>query len=218
MIFRLTIVSVFISLSLIFSSLPLYASQAPEGVNEVLEKLGELEESFEKEEWQEAQEAVGNIEREVKEILANAKLQDEPLLDSLATLKKYVLANNEGQVEVQYIRFQKHFFELINHFDFDVHPVIIMIQKYVMDESTEAYEKKDYEDVISEMREAGNLIDHAKPLFMEKGIPEQELDSFKSSVIALIMAGKKEKYVEMGSMLAKIKEQYMSFLTRYNES
>lgn len=215
---RLAISLCILTLCLAVSPLILSAASAPEGVNEVLEEMGELEENFEGEKWKEAFESVEKIEREINEILAQTQLKDDPLLESLAAVRKYVVAQNEDRLEGQYIRFQKHFFQLINMFDFDMHPVLTMIQKYVIEESTEAYEKKDYEDVISEMREAGNLIDHAKPIFMEKGIPEQELDDFKSKVIELIMVGKKKQYAEMGTLLDIVKEQYSSFISRYKQS
>ena len=207
----------FFGFFLVFIPLPLSAASAPAGVNNVLEEMSELEEGFEAEKWQEANESVEKIEKELNEIFAQSNLNDSALIEVLASLKKYVIEQNEKQVEVNYIRFQKHFFNFISQFDYDVHPILGMIQKYVIDESSEAYEKKDYDDVMSEMREAGNLIDHAKPLLVEKGIAEQEVNDFKSKVIALIMAGKKKDYAKMGELLEELKITYGSFLTRYKQ-
>ena len=211
------VIVLFLGFALVFTPLSLSAASAPAGVNNILEEMSEFEEGFEAEKWQEAKESVEKIEKELNEIFVQSNLNDSALVKVLASLKKYVIEQNEKQVEVNYIRFQKQFFNFISQFDYDVHPILSMIQKYVIEESSEAYEKKDYDDVMSEMREAGNLIDHAKPLLVEKGIPEQEINDFKSKVIALIMAGKKEDYAKMGELLEELKITYGSFLSRYKQ-
>lgn len=203
--------------SLVSVPLSLSAATAPEGVNNVLEEMSVFEENFESEKWQAARDSLDKIDREVKEVFVQSKLDDVTLKEVLTGLSKYTNEKNEQQVEVQYIRFQKQFFNFISQFDYDIHPLLDMIQKYVIEESSEAYEKKDYEDVMSEMREAGNLIDHAKSLLVAKGIPEQEVNDFKSKVIALLMAGKKEEYAKMGELLEELKITYSSFLTRYKQ-
>ena len=214
---RRIIISVFLTLFIMIGSQQVFAAPPPPGVNEILEEMGEFEESFEGEKWEEAQEAITKIDRETKEILAQSGLTDEYLLSSLKAMQKYTLARNQNQLEAQYIRFQKQFFQLLDQFDYEVHPIITMLEKYVIDESSEAYENKDYDDVVSEMREAGNLIDLAKQLFVDKGVPGEEVDNFKATVIDIILVGKKEDYVRMGELLNKAKEQFAGLMTVYKK-
>lgn len=191
------------------------AAEPPDGVEEVIEQMSEMEGSFEAGKWSEAQDAYKKIVKAVDEILEQSQLEDQSMNAALESLGKYLNDMNEKQVEAQYIRFQKQFFQFITRFEYEVHPILHMIQQYVVDESAEAYANKDYKDVVNEMREAGNLIDHAKPLLVEKGIPEQEVDEFKNQIIDLIMAGKKDDYQRMGELLEQIKSTYGSFMTRY---
>lgn len=208
-----------LAIALVFVAFPFLAFGAPppDEVDEILGQLGKFEESFEAENWNEAMAVLGVLSGEVRGMLEHSARKDEYLEKSLDDLSKYVIEQNEQQAEAQYIRFQKQFFEFISQFDYKVHPLLDMIQTSVLDESSQAYADKDYEDVVREMREAGNLIEQARPLLVERGIQDVEINEFKSRVIELIMAGRKEDYQKMGVLLDQIRERYASFMTRYHQ-
>lgn len=190
----------------------LFCAPPPAGVNEVIEGMAELEQSYETGYWIEAKEAVEKIRKEIGEIFEESKTEDTTLTEVLVSLDKYVDERNEYQVELQYIHFQKRFFEFIKQYDYEVHPILSTIERYVVEESAEAYEKKNYKDVISEMRETGNLIKHARPLLVEKGVSASDVLDFKDKLIETIILGKKGEYAKMGELLQQVQEQYTAFM------
>lgn len=216
MLKSLRVVAVLFFVFLIHPSLS-PATPPPEGVDEVLELMGEMEGSFEVGNWEEAGEAYKKIVDAVNEVFERSQLDDKYTRNALASLGKS-LSNKDGRMsEAQFIRFQKQFFQFLEQFDYEIHPVLKMIRQYIVEEATEAYEKKDYSEVVSELAETANLLGSAKPLLMEKGIPEEEVDVFKDQVIALIRAGKNEKFDQMGVLLEQVRSKYLSFMERYQK-
>lgn len=212
----------FISASLIIFSLVLqpfasFGTPMPDEVDEILMQLEEFEENFESANWDGAGAILGVISGEIRRMLEQSRRQDEYLEKLLTDLSQYVIEENEKLVEVHYLRFKKQFFQFISGFEYEVHPLLEIIRQYVVEDSTEAYANRDYTGVISEMREVGNLIAHARPQLMEKGIAEKEIDAFRSRVIGLIIAGNKEEYEKMGDLLEQVRKQYNSLLTRYHQ-
>lgn len=190
-------------------------NSAPDGVNEILEQMGEFEESFESDNWDEAAEIVEKINTELKQVFAESKLDDFTLEKSLATLEHSVKDKHRERTDANFIMFQKQFFNFISHFDYEIHPILEMIEKYVVDEAGEAAEKNELGEVASEMAEAANLIDHARPLLVEKGISEQEVDDFKKKVIDVIKAAKSDDAAQMNTVLKEVQDIYASFIDRY---
>ena len=204
-----------LAIGLVFFWQAAFAAAPPSGVNEVIEDMGVLEENFEGEHWDAAQESVTKIDKTVQEIFTESGLNDPTLVKLLGSLRQTVEKKDERRTEGNYILFQKQFFTFISQFDYDVHPILTMIQQYVVEESNEAFANKDYDDIVSEMQEAGNLIKNAKPLLVEKGIPEAEVDAFKAKVIEAIRAGKNHDDNKIGLLLKEIDAMYGSFLERY---
>ena len=203
-----------IGIIFVFSQYVSAASTAPQGIVEIIEELAELEESYENNQWQEALETTNKIENELKEVFEQSKLEDAALENALTNLKNAVIGKNEEKTEIKYLLFQKRFFAFINNFEYDVHPLLGLIEKYVIEESAEAAEKGDFKDVASEMAEAGNLIKYAEPVLVEKGITKQELSEFSSKVVDVIRAAKKNDAEQVNQNLKQVQDLYKSFMIR----
>lgn len=195
-----------------------FAASPPEGVNEIIEIMEELEESFESDKWKEAQEGIDKIDKELKEVFAQAQLDDFTLDQTVKDLRNAIVDKDEKQTEVNFIRFQKRFFIFISHFDYDVHPILSTIEEYIFDETVEAAEKKDFEDVTAEMIEVGNLFKIASPLLVDKGVSDEEISEFQSEVMNLIKAARKEDINQVNSSLKKVMEMYKSFMEKYKQA
>ena len=184
-----------------------------EKIDEVIEEMGELEENFEENKWGEAQESAEKIENEIKEIVARIQTDDLDIQGAAENLKKAVAGKNSEETELAYITFQKRFFSLLNDFDYEVHPVLSILEQYIIDEAGEAAEKNDIDEVISDIRESGNLFKYAKPIFLEKGVSQQDLKEFNAKIIDLLLAGKKKDNKKVYELLKEIQEQYKTFMT-----
>lgn len=195
-----------------------FAATAPGGVNEIIEVMEQFEENFESDKWQEALEAIDKISKELNEIFAEAQLDDFILEKTTTDLRNSVVKKNEKETEVNFVRFQNRFFIFISHFDYDVHPILKMIEEYIFEETAEAAEKKEFDEVASEMVEVGNLIKAASPLLLEKGVSDEEISGFKSEVFNLIKAARKEDINQVNSSLKKVMEMYKSFMDRYKQA
>ena len=196
----------------------LFCAPPPTGVNEVIEEMGEFEQSYETGNWIEAKEAFEKIRKEMGEILQESKTEDPLLTEVLVSLEKHVDERNEDRVEGKYILFQNRFFEFIKKYDYEVHPILSMIEKYVVEESAEAYEKKNYNDVISEMSETGNLITRARPFLFEKGVSSSDVNEFKNKVLETIIIGEKGDYAKMGELLKQVQAQYTTFMQQVKKN
>jgi len=183
-----------------------FAANAPEGVDEIFEAMEKLEESYENYLWQEALEATDTIQKELQGIFVQAQLDDATLEKKITELRESVEKKSKDETEVNFIRFQKQFFIFISNFDYEVHPVLKIIEEYIFEEAAEAAEKKEFEEVASEMVEVGNLIDTASPFLLKKGISEDAISNFKSEVYYLIKVARKEDPHMVNSSLEKVME------------
>jgi hypothetical protein len=192
----------------------------PDGLDEILEEMSELEESYEEGNWLKAQQSVGKINLELKELFEkteNGNLEEDKKMMSrdIYLLKAYVLEENTEKTEGQYIKFQKRFFNFINNFDYEIHPVFSMIDKYINEEATEAAAKMDFDDVVSEMREVGNLLKLAQPLLKEKGYTDEEIADFRLKIAAVIKAGKAKDANLVNEKLKEVQEAYKSIMALF---
>lgn len=180
-------------------------------VNELIEAMGEFEESYESNKWGEAKEATEEIETKAKAIIAQIKNDELEIVAAVENLKKAVDQKNSDYTELAFITLQRRFYSLLNDFDYEVHPVLSILDHY-LDEAGEAAEKNDMDEVISEVRECGNLFKFAKPIFVEKGIAINDLNKCNSNMIALLMAGKHNDDKKVLEFLKEIQEQYETFM------
>jgi len=194
------------------------APAPPDGVSEIIEQMGEFEESFENQNWSEADEAIEKIDNELKEVFAQSKLNDTTLTQLLGNLKKSIKIKEEKLTETNFILFQNQYFNFINNFYFKIHPLLAIIKQYMVDEAAEALSKKDYDEVVSEMREAANLMKQAKTLLTEKGIAVSEISWLQAQIIETIKAGRAKDADRINELLQDIKIKYMSMLEQYKSA
>ena len=108
--------------------------------------MGEFEESFENQKWEEAEEVIEKIDKELTEVFAQSKLTDTNLSHLLDDLKKSIMIREEKLTENNFILFQNQYFSFLNNFDYEIHPLLGVIKQYIVDEASEALNKKDYDE------------------------------------------------------------------------
>ena len=182
-------------------------------LDEILVEMAEFEENYEKGQWQQAQKSVEKINWELRGFFEKIQRDDlaqekKMLSKNIYNLRNSIREKNTGQTEINYIRFQKRFFRFMENFDYEVHPVLSIIDKYINEEAVEAAAEKDFDNVVSEMREVGNLIKLAQPLLRDKGFTEKEFADFRSKIVAVIKAGKEKDAKQVNEKLKEVKEAY----------
>ena len=192
----------------------------PEVFNEILEEMSKLEEGYEKGQWQEAKKAVEEMNWQLKEL--GEKIQGDELAQQkkmlsvdIYNLRGSIIKRNTEQTETNYIKFQMRFFNFINHFDYEIHPVLSIIDKYINKEAVEAAAEKDFDNVVSEMREVGNLIKLVPPLLFNKGFSEKEFTDFELKRLAVIRAGKEKDANGVTETLKEVQEAFKSIMALF---
>ena len=196
-------------------------SPLPEGLDELFEEMSELEKSYEKRQWQEAQKSVEEMNWEFAELWEKIQRNDlaeekKMLSRDLYNLRGSIRDKDTEQTDINYIKFQKRFFNFLNNFDYEVHPVLSIIDKYINEEAAEAAAEQDFDDVVSEMREVGNLIKLAQPLLKEKGVTDKEFSDFRSKIVAVIRAGKEKDAIQVNEKLKEVQEEYKLILALFD--
>ncbi len=182
-------------------------------LDEILVEMAEFEENYEKGQWQQAQKSVEKINWELRGFFEKIQRDDlaqekKMLSKNIYNLRNSIREKNTEQTEINYIRFQKRFFRFMENFDYEVHPVLSIIDKYINEEAVEAAAEKDFDNVVSEMREVGNLIKLAQPLLKDKGFTEKEFADFRSKIVAVIKAGKEKDAKQVNEKLKEVQEAY----------
>jgi hypothetical protein len=188
-----------------------------EGLDEILAGMSEFEENYEKGQWHQARKAVEKINWELKgffeKIQRDDLAQEKKMLSrDIYNLRGSIREKNTAQTETNYIRFQVSFFNFMSNFDYEVHPVLAIIDKYINEEAVEAAAEKDFKNVVSEMREVGNLIKLAQPLLTDKGFTEKEFADFRSKIVAVIKAGKEKDAKQVNEKLKEVQEAFKSIM------
>ena len=89
------------------------------------------------------------------------------------------------------------------------------IDNHINEEALAAAEKKDFDEVVSEMREVGSLINVAKPLLNEKGATDKEVADFRLKIIIVIRAGKAKNADQVNASLEEVREAYKSLMALF---
>ncbi len=186
----------------------------PEEVEGIIQDMVVLEKYYEMKQWDKARVKANMIDNNILKVLVETELEAPSLEKALVRLKGSLLEANHKKAQVNYILFQKHFVTFLNNFYYEVHPILRMIERSVIAESDLAMSNKDYSDVVAEMAEAGNLIKHAKPILIAKGVSEEELAKFSSSVLVIIKATKQNDKNLVKEELEKMQVLYKSFLIK----
>ncbi len=163
----------------------------PDGLGDVFEQLAELEESYENGEWNEAAEMFTELEEGLNEIASKTPADYQlDFNNSLKGLHYGIIKKDRELTEKGYIRLTEDCINFCNNFDFKVHPLFSIINKYIGVEAMEAAEKSEFDEVVSEVREVAHMLDEFKDVFNENGIDKKELKELHAQLNNIVAAAK----------------------------
>lgn len=185
----------------------------PPELTSAIDKLPDLEECYEKDNWSGAL----AIFREIEELLLIPGLEgcSDDVTASLKALHESLTLQDKEKTEEEYINIQKCLFTYADSFAYMIPPVLIIIMKYLTVEATEALEKRDYDHLISELNEINELFEMASGILEEKGMHEESRRLFlgKLENTIKICNGKNHDQIEL--VFHDLKEAYNELLASF---
>jgi hypothetical protein len=194
-----------------------HARQAPpEKLINIFETFSELEGKFKAGKWDEALRITNGISFEFEELLPELQKTVRPdinkaFLDMLDNLRLALKEKDMEESEYRYISMQKLFFSLMDTYDYKVPPILIIIDKYILEAET-ALKKGDFRRVQSEMYEIGQFMFHADYILKEKGVSHRDIEEFKSTARDVSAAEGTKDVRAARQGLKKLKEMSRMFL------
>ena len=179
---KLILSFLFVTCLLILPTLVAAKPQPVPGVMKMFNNFNELEESFRDGEWGEANETVTKIESDYKKLVGELKgVVDGKTLQKfgflIGSFKKQLASKDKEAVEKPFINLQTMFIDIMDHYNYENPPVLIIIARYV-GEAEEALEKGEVDDAGEEMEEISGFKTRAVNAFTEKGLSKAEIDEF----------------------------------------
>lgn len=202
---------------LIISCSYVYAKPAPpEELTEILGELSEVEKGFESGNWSEARASL----KEVVELFDKVNDshgefvpvdQRNSFLASAKGLDRFLDEQEEERAENSYIHLQVVLFEIMNNFDYKIHPVIAVLKKYIGDEAREALYENNFDEVYSELKEVANFITKNGGLFQQKGVKLEKIQAFMRSLGTAMQQVKEEDATAVKTSLDSLESQVHEF-------
>lgn len=207
---------VFLSSALVSNAL---AKPAPPAeLTGLLGEFSELEMKFESKQWADALDTLDEVVKEFHEMLPELKESagsmivmkfDETLSQNL---KKALQNKDESAAEKAYIYSQRILFKIMDAYEYKVHPVLLIMEKYISDEATEAAEKGAFYEVLSEMNELSSFFRQARPKLEQRGVSRSDMESFMQKVKMVKKASRAKDGPATKKNLAELEKLFKSFL------
>ena len=93
-----------------------------------------------------------------------------------------------------------------------VPPVLIIMEKYLTVEATEALENRDYDEVLYELNEVSELFEMAADILKNMGLSEETRNHFSEKLENAIKICKGKNHVQIEPVLLDLKEGYEQLL------
>jgi hypothetical protein len=194
-----------------------YAKPAPpEELTEILGELSEVEESFESENWSGARASLEEVV-ELFDKVNNSHGEFVPValrnsfLASAKGLDQFLDKQEEERAENSYIRLQVVLFEIMNYFDYKIHPVIAVLKKYIGDEAREALKDNNLDEVYSELKEVASFVTKNGGLLQQKGVKLEEMQAFMRSLGTAMQQVKEKDATALKTSLDSLESQVHEF-------
>lgn len=185
---------------ILFSAALAQAKPAPpQALTTILKPLAELEESFEEGEWSEGVELSEEISGRLNTVFAKhagdiPAIYNDRLIVLSAKLESALKAKDEDAAEEHYLNLQMFTFEVMDAFDYKVHPIFVTLRTYIVDEAREAAAEGDFDDVLTEMREAASFFKKTSLMLGKHGVKKESIKTFHTTIkSAMEQAEQKDK-------------------------
>lgn len=201
-----------------------YAKPAPpQNLTAILEEVSELEEKFEGGNWTDARATLSEIQKMYADVYRSFEKQvpadlHKRFIASISALGQFLESEHEEKSEKSFIAMQVLLFEIMGHFDYKIHPVIQTLKKYIGEEAQESLEKKDYSNVLSELKEVVTFFSKNTALFQQNGIPNADLQLFMSTLGEAIKQARNKEATPLKSSLDDLERQIDAFQKSFAKS
>jgi hypothetical protein len=186
---------------------------------EIVEANSRFESNYENGNWQEAGKMLPEMEKKFFKIhedvekngIAVKKTDFTPMLKWLAAT---VERQDSEETEILFSLYQKNLFAYMDQFEYEYHPLLITMQKYIADEAKEAAEAGDYSEVESELREVLILQKNAENIFLAKGVSDSELQRFSFQLRKTINDCRQEDKKKVTEGVETLEKMLQAFLKK----
>lgn len=191
---------------------PVFAFSRPSPPPELLGLFGQLEsfeEALEQREWPEAMTLLGKTHETLAKLtpsLESERPQEtEAAGRSLNKLKAAAADRDFNRAHASYLAFQEQLISIMDAFDYKIHPVLYLIDRFI-NEAGEGLRKDDLEEVVNELDEIEVLFaGKAKGLLEQRGAAPLVTDHFAEKVHAVRRAAAGGERDETGKGLAELR-------------
>jgi hypothetical protein len=188
----------------------------PQTLTDILGETSELEEKFEKGDWVGARETLEEIKEMYSEVYTEYKNQLPTALNknfnsSASSLDQFLEAKHEENSENEFITLRVVLFATMDYFDYKVHPIIKVLQKYIGEEAQQALADNDLKNVQSELKEVASFFLKNASLFKVRGVGNDDLEKFMLTLGNAIKQADLEDTVPLKKSLDDLEKQIAVF-------
>jgi len=188
----------------------------PPGLMDILGEFSEIEEKFEDGEWESARESLAEISEKYNEVYAqhdgvisgNLNKNFNSCCDKF---KMNLVVKDEEQTEKSFVNLRLVLFDIMDQFDYEVHPVIALMQKFIGDEAKEALEEGNYREVRSEIEEVYAFFRDSTMMLKKNGVEDKAVESFMETMSEAMRFAKDENKQMLETTLDKLEKQLIAF-------
>lgn len=183
---------------------------------EMLKEFSEIEEKFEHGEWKSARESLSEISENYSVVYKqhqaaiSGKL-DKHFLRCCDKFKMNLVVQDEEHARKSFVSLRLVLFDIMDQFNYEVHPVIALMQKFIGDEAKEALEEDNYKEVQSEIEEVYAFFRQSRPMLKMNGVGEEAIGSFQKTMGKAMRLAKKEDKQVLESTLNQLEDQLVVF-------
>lgn len=198
------------------SSYAIAKPSPPPELMEILEEFSEIEEQFEAGEWENARKQLPEILE--KHNIVYAQCQglipekiNQNFIDCFDKFKINLTVQDKEQTERSFVTLRLALFATMDHFSYEVHPVIALMQKFIGDEAKEALEKGNYREVRYEIEEVYAFFKDSTSMLMLNGVEREAIDSFQQTMTKAMLLSEKKDRETLESTLNQLEVQLIAF-------
>lgn len=130
---------------------------------------------------------------------------------ALENLKKSVYGRTKDRAGQDKLVAQKFIFSIMNNYSYKLHPMLQTIKAYI-GEAKDAYEKKDFENVTSELREVAIFWKMAEELAVEHNVPTSKIQQFQDALKSASKAGNAKNPEEIKHALSGLEASFKTIM------
>jgi len=187
-----------------------------EGIYKMFDAFNKLETELRDDRWDDSintinyiQNYYGNLSKILK-VTVNEKIVNK-FGFHISSLKSKVRGRNLEGIETDYMEMQRLFIDIMDHYEYQVPPAIIILGRY-LDEAKEGLEEKEFSETVEEMKEIAGLRSKVERAFSELGLSADTIDNFFNTVTKVEKAANEKNEIEARTGLQELENILYPFI------